>query len=87
MAGAGLDVRLAKTKSNLTDDIKFKMDYLLIYMNENEYVNYRTLAAMINSKAEYRRRFILINMDDPKYSNIAECRNRPDNNWKGNETM
>lgn len=87
LTGAGLDVRLAKTKSNVTDDIKFKMDHLLISMNENEYVNYRTLAAMINSKAEFRRRFILINMDDPKYEDIAICRNRPNNNWRGNETM
>ena len=86
LTGAGLDVRLAKTKSNLTDDVKFKMDYLLISMNETEYVNYRTLASMINSKAEFRRRFVLINMDDPKYSDIPVCRNRPDNNWKGSET-
>lgn len=87
LTGAGLDVRLAKTKSNVTDDIKFKMDFLLISMNESEYVNYRTLAAMINSKAEFRRRFILINMDDPKYNDIPICRNRPDNNWRNNETM
>ena len=86
LTGAGLDVRLAKTKSSLTDEIKFKMEYLLISMNETEYVNYRVLANLINSKAEFRRRFILINMDDPKYSDICVCRNRPDNNWKGNET-
>ena len=86
LTGAGLDVRLAKTKSNLTDDVKFKMDYLLISMNETEYVNYRTLASMINSKAEFRRRFVLINMDDPKYSDIPVCRNRANNNWKGSET-
>lgn len=86
LTGAGLDVRLAKTKSNLTDDLKFKMDYLLISMNETEYVNYRNLASMINSKAEFRRRFVLINMDDPKYSDIPVCRNRANNNWKGSET-
>lgn len=87
LTGAGLDVRLAKTKSNLQDDIKFKMEYLLISMNETEYVNYRTLSQLINSKPEYRRRFILINMDDPKYCDIPICRNRPNNNWLGNETQ
>lgn len=87
LTGAGLDVRLAKTKTSLQDDIKFKMEYLLISMNETEYVNYRTLAHMINSKPEFKRRFLLINMDDPKYSDIAVCRNRPNNNWIGNETQ
>ena len=86
LTGAGLDVRLAKTKSNLVDDIKLKINNLLISMNETEYVNYRTLTSMINSKAEFRRRFIIINMDDPKYQDISVCRNRPDNNWRGNET-
>ena len=85
LTGAGLDVRLAKTKSNLQDDLKLKIDYLLISMNETEYVNYRILSQLINSKAEFRRRFLVINMDDPKYSDISVCRNRPDNNWKGNE--
>ena len=85
LTGAGLDVRLAKTKSNLQDDIKFKMDYLLISMNETEYVNYKTLTQMINSKPEFRRRFLVINMDDPKYANIPVCRNRPNNNWINNE--
>ena len=85
LTGAGLDVRLAKTKSNLQDDIKFKMEHLLISMNENEYVNYKILAQLINSKPEYKRRFLVINMDDPKYSDIGVCRNRPENNWKGNE--
>lgn len=87
LTGAGLDVRLAKTKSSLQDDIKFKMEHLLISMNENEYVNYRTLSHLINSKPEYKRRFILINMDDVKYDNIVECRSRNDNNWMGNETQ
>lgn len=86
LTGAGLDVRLAKTKSSLQDDIKFKMEYLLISMNENEYVNYRTLSQLINSKPEYKRRFILINMDDVKYDDIVQCRTRPDNNWIGQET-
>lgn len=85
LTGAGLDVRLAKTKSNIQDDLKLKIDYLLISMNETEYVNYKILSNLINSKAEYRRRFLVINMDDPKYSDISVCRNRPDNNWKGNE--
>jgi len=85
LTGAGLDVRLAKTKSNMQDDIKFKMDYLLISMNETEFVNYRTLSQMINSKPEFKRRFLVINMDDPKYADINECRNRQNNNWKGNE--
>ena len=85
LTGAGLDVRLAKTKSNMQDDLKLKIDYLLISMNESEYVNYRVLSNLINSKAEYKRRFLVINMDDPKYSDISVCRNRPDNNWKGNE--
>lgn len=87
LTGAGLDVRLAKTKSNIQDDIKFKMDYLLISMNETDYVNYRTLTALINSKPEFRRRFLVVNMDDPKYSDIIQCRNRTDNNWKGNEVQ
>lgn len=85
LTGAGLDVRLAKTKSSLQDDIKFKMDYLLISMNETDYVNYNTLTQLINSKPEFRRRFLVINMDDPKYANIIECRNRSNNNWIGNE--
>lgn len=85
LTGAGLDVRLAKTKSNLQDDLKLKIDFLLISMNESEYVSYRILSNLINSKAEYKRRFLLINVDDPKYSDIAVCRNRPDNNWKDNE--
>lgn len=85
LTGAGLDVRLAKTKSSLQDDIKFKMEHLLISMNESEYVNYNVLARLIRSKPEYRRRFILINMDDPKYQDIPICRNRNDNNWIGNE--
>lgn len=87
LTGAGLDVRLAKTKSSLQDDIKFKMNYLLISMNESEYVNYQTLTRLINSKPEFRRRFLVINMDDPKYANIPKCRNRNDNNWIGNETQ
>lgn len=87
LTGAGLDVRLAKTKSSLQDDIKFKMEHLLISMNETEYVNYQTLTQMINSKPEFRRRFLVINMDDPKYSNIPVCRNRPDNNWVHNESQ
>lgn len=87
LTGAGLDVRLAKTKSSLQDDIKFKMEYLLISMNESEYVNYRTLTALINSKPEFRRRFLVVNMDDPKYSDIIHCRNRSDNNWRGNEVQ
>ena len=85
LTGAGLDIRLAKTKSTLQDDIKFKLDYLLVSMNETEYVNYRTLSQMINSKPEFRRRFILINMDDPKYSDLVSLRTRSDNNWKSNE--
>lgn len=85
LTGAGLDVRLAKTKSSMQDDIKFKMDYLLISMNETEYVNYKILADKINSRPEFKRRFILINMDDPKYSDIGVCRTRKDNNWIGNE--
>lgn len=87
LTGAGLDVRLAKTKSSLQDDIKFKMEYLLISMNETEYVNYGVLSRLIRSKPEYRRRFILINMDDPKYQDIPICRNRDNNNWVGNETQ
>jgi len=85
LTGAGLDVRLAKTKSTLVDDIKLKIDYLLISMNETDYVNYKILAHMINSKPEFRRRFIIINMDDPKYEDISLCRNRKDNNWISNE--
>lgn len=85
LTGAGLDVRLAKTKSNIQDDLKLKIDFLLISMNETEYVNYRVLSNLINSKAEYKRRFLVINMDDPKYSDVSVCRNRPGNNWKGNE--
>lgn len=85
LTGAGLDIRLAKTKTSFQDDIKFKLDYLLVSMNETEYVNYRTLSQMINSKPEFRRRFILINMDDPKYSDLVSLRTRPDNNWKSNE--
>lgn len=85
LTGSGLDVRLAKTKSNLQDDIKFKLDYLLISMNETEYVNYKTLSQMINSKPEFKRRFIIINMDDAKYEDLKELRSRTDNNWKGDE--
>lgn len=85
LTGAGLDVRLAKTKSTLVDDIKLKINYLLISMNESEYVNYKVLANMINSKPEFRRRFVIINMDDPKYADIAVCRTRVDNNWIGQE--
>jgi hypothetical protein len=87
LTGAGLDVRLAKTKSALQDDIKFKMDYLLISMNESDYVTFNVLQNLINSKAEYKRRFILINMDDPNYGDLAQLRERPDNNWVGNETV
>lgn len=85
LTGAGLDVRLAKTKSTLVDDIKLKINYLLISMNESEHVNYKVLANMINSKPEFRRRFVIINMDDPKYADIAVCRTRVDNNWIGQE--
>ena len=85
LTGAGLDVRLAKTKSSMQDDIKFKMEYLLISMNETEYVNYKVLSSLINSKPEFKRRFLIINMDDPKYYDIPVCRNRLNNNWKGNE--
>jgi len=87
LTGAGLDVRLAKTKSSLQDDIKFKMDFLLISMNESEYVNYNTLSTLINSKPEYKRRFILINMDDPQYEDLVQLRTRPENNWVGNESV
>lgn len=87
LTGAGLDVRLAKTKTAIQDDIKFKMDYLLISMNESEYVNYNTLSTLINSKPEYKRRFILVNMDDPKYADLAQLRTRPENNWVGNENV
>lgn len=85
LTGAGLDVRLAKTKSSLQDDIKFKIEHLLISMNESEFVNYGILSRLIRSKPEYRRRFILINMDDPRYHDIPECRQRTNNNWIGNE--
>jgi hypothetical protein len=81
LTGAGLDVRLAKTKSAFQDDIKFKMDYLLISMNEDSYVNYRSLSQIIAAKPEYSRRFIIINMDDPKYSILSVLQDRPDNNW------
>lgn len=84
LTGAGMDVRLAKTKTAIQDDIKFKMDYLLISMNETEYVNYRNLSALIRSKPEYKRRFILVNIDDDKYNDITECRNRDNENWQSN---
>ncbi|CAF1135107.1 unnamed protein product [Brachionus calyciflorus] len=84
LTGAGMDVRLAKTKTAIQNDIKFKMDFLLISMNETEYVNYKTLCHLIRSKPEYKRRFILINIDDDKYSDIVECRNRQNENWQSN---
>ena len=84
LTGAGLDVRLAKTKSSFQDDIKFKLDFLLISMNENEFVTYKVLAAAINSKPEYKRRFILINMDDPTYDNLQALRNDKQNFWNTN---
>jgi hypothetical protein len=71
----------------IQDDIKFKMDFLLVSMNESEYVNYNILATLINSKPEFKRRFILVNMDDPKYGDLVQLRTRPDNNWIGNETV
>lgn len=85
LTGAGLDVRLAKTKTSLTDDIKFKLENLIISMNEDEYVNYRTLSSKINSKPEFMRRFILINMDDPKYGDLVQLRQSKNNNWRNNE--
>lgn len=84
LTGAGMDVRLAKTKTAIQDDIKFKMDYLLISMNETEYVNYGVLSRLIRSKPEYKRRFILVNIDDDKYNDIVECRNRQNENWQSN---
>ena len=85
LSGAGIDVRLAKTRSALTDDIKLKIDQLLISMNETPLVNYRVLSQMINSKPEYKRRFLIVNMDDPNYEDIVKCRTRKDNNWVGRE--
>lgn len=84
LTGAGLDVRLAKTKTNLVDDVKFKMDHLLISMNPDEYVNYRTLSDQINSRPEFKRRFLLVNMDDERYADITKCIQREDNNWAQN---
>lgn len=84
LTGAGLDVRLAKTKTNLVDDVKFKMEHLLISMNPDEYVNYRTLSEQINAKPEFKRRFLLINMDDQRYNDITTCIQRNDNNWGDN---
>lgn len=84
LTGAGLDVRLAKTKTNLVDDVKFKMDHLLISMNPDEYVNYHTLSEHINAKPEFKRRFLLINMDDERYNDITTCIQRQDNNWAAN---
>lgn len=71
----------------MQDDIKFKMDYLLISMNEDAYVNYKTLSQLIGSKPEYRRRFIIINMDDPKYSVLSELVKRQNNNWSSNHIL
>lgn len=63
------------------------MDYLLISMNEDSYVNYRSLSQIIGSKPEFRRRFIIINMDDPKYNILGELVKRPNNNWSSNHIM
>ncbi|CAF0932227.1 unnamed protein product [Brachionus calyciflorus] len=78
-----LDKTLNSIKEQLTG-AGMDMDYLLISINETEYVNYRTLSHLIRSKPEYKRRFILINIDDDKYSDIVECRNRANENWQDN---
>lgn len=87
LTGAGINVRLAKTKTNVHDDIQLQIKNILISMNESEYVNYNTLCTLINAKPEFKRRFLIVNMDDPKYADIKQCTTRTDNNWKENETM
>jgi len=86
LSGSGINVRMAKTKSNVHDDIQMRINNILISMNNDNHVNYNVLQSLINSKPEFKRRFLIINMDDPKYQDIVQCRNRPDNNWVKQET-
>lgn len=86
LTGAGINVRMAKTKTNVQDDITLKISNIIISMNNDHLVNYNVLQQLINSKPEFKRRFLIINMDDPKYSDIVTCRNRTDSNWKTSET-
>lgn len=86
LTGAGINVRMAKTKSNVQDDIQLKINNIIISMNNDNIVNYQILQSLINSKPEFKRRFLVINMDDPKYQDIIEYRNRKDSNRKKNET-
>lgn len=70
LSGDGLDVPLAKNQKVKIEGIKFKMNYCLISMNPGNIVNYEVLNTRINSKEEWKRRFYVIDMDNPAMQSL-----------------
>lgn len=69
LSGTGLNVRLAKNKSSI-DDLQIKIDRFFISFNPDNLVDYNTLNQAINSKAEFKRRFYLYDMDSLEVANL-----------------
>lgn len=64
LTGSGLDIRTSKSsQQNLTGQLKFQLKRLIISMNPDQWCNYRVLQALVQSKNEYSKRIIIINMD------------------------
>ena len=76
--GNPIEVRCAKNSRN--SDAIMQVKLILISMNESEECSFRDLKSMINDTQEYKRRMVLLHMNELNYANVKKRTNFKNDN-------